>query len=105
MIGRRADDFMSGDPNEAVEHTLQHCIAGACRGFAELFEACTVANMKPEFFRVFAQLPAIEFLRYPGGRSVEEAARFALGKDPNYTKPVAKPKAKTAPRPKRKQPT
>jgi hypothetical protein len=44
-------------------------------------------------------------LRRKAKAAAQRLLRFALGKDPNYTKPVAKPKAKTAPRPKRKQPT
>ena len=80
MLGRQPDNFVSDDPNEAVAHILDHCIAGANSALETLFDACTVGDRLSEFFRVFSQHKAVEFLRYPEGRSLEEAARFALGK-------------------------
>ena len=92
MLGRQPDNFVSDDPNEAVAHILDHCIAGANSALETLFDACTVGDRLSEFFRMFSQHKAVEFLRYPGGRSIEGAARFALGKHklPNGKRKKAK---------------
>lgn len=82
MVGIVPDNFWSKDPNVAVAHTVEHCLAGAIKGMTKLFEACQAANMTSEFFRQFTQLDAIEFLRYPAGRSrVDEALmKLATGR-------------------------
>ena len=61
------DNFWSTNPNEAVERTVAHCIAGASKSLASLFDACGASDMKHEFYRTFTQLPVVEFLRRPGG--------------------------------------
>ena len=75
VLGHKPDNFVSGDPNEAVAHTLDHYLAVASRSLEILFDACAVSHSTilkhHEFFRVFSQHPAVEPLRHPGGRSID----------------------------------
>jgi hypothetical protein len=70
------------EPNEAVEYTVNHCIAGADMGLGMLFDACSVSGLKSSFFRVFSQHRAVEFLRHPGTLSKADAALSSMVLDP-----------------------
>lgn len=81
MYGRNPDSFTSKNPREAVEHLVTHCLNAAARSLSDLFAASEAASLKEEFYRVFTETAAVEFLRYPGWGSIEGAARYALRKN------------------------
>ena len=76
MLGQ-PDNFVSDDPNEAVAHILDHCLAGADRALGDLFKACSVAHQRHEFFRVFSQHSAVKFLNDPEDCTEDENEAIA----------------------------
>ena len=91
MNGIVPDKHVDKNPNNAVYHTVNHCIRGASKGLSQLFQAVKAANLTSDFFREFTQHEAIEFIRFPVGRSKADAALEAMVKD---RRPVAVAKGK-----------
>lgn len=51
-----------------MEATFLFCLKKTAHDLGRLFLAAENTGNKGEFFRIFSQLNAVEFLRYPRGR-------------------------------------